>query len=228
MIVPDDEICIQNMLGVDAIAPEIEEEYLIRARMLHRQLSGGPIGPVAVVDMLRSLGYGPPVPTSGASDKPVVWRDVVVGTEIDLHIEDQWKSGYTFQGEVGGGTLAIKDGRRIDEYPAYRVRLSAMGLESDLDRKSFTDQATTEVAQGDARADLQNEVETKPQKPETVGAATRVNWGQVKKETVVWYTNGEDTFDARFHRCVKDGMAIIQIDGEPDTRVVERDKILMP
>ena len=233
MIVPDDEICIQNMLGVDAISPVIEEEYLVRARMMHRQLAGGPIGPVAIVDMLRFLGFGPPVPSTGTSGKPVVWRDIDVGTDIELHFEGQWKGGYTFQGEVGGGTIAIKDGRRIDEYPAWRVRLSTMGLAPDLNRESFTAEAQTERVEGDARAGLENEVETKLQNVETdsvdeLVVAPKVNWGQVKKNTAVWYRDGEDTFDASFTRCVKDGMAIIRVDGESDERTVARTKLLMP
>jgi len=239
MIVPDDEICIQNMLGLDIIPKDIEDEYMVRARMLHRQLSGGPIGPVAVVDMLRALGHGPPAAAPGDSGKPTVWRTVDVDTAIELSIDGEWKcEGHTFQGEVGGGTLAVKVNGRIDEYPAWQVRISDRGLPSDVDKLSFEKPANTERIVGDARVallDENNEVEIKnetseisAEEPPMQPQLDKVNWGTVKKGTGIWYRDGEDVFDAEFQRCVKDGMAVIKIEGEAKSRSVERTKLLMP
>ena len=145
MIVPDDEMCIQQMLGIDAIPEDIEREYMIRARMLHRQLAGGAIGPIAVVDLLRALGYGPPPPQATDDEGRIVWRRVEQGTPVNVRVDGQWSpngQNVTFQGEVGGGTIAVQWANgRIDEFNAFDVRLADTGLPSDVDSESFMGEA---------------------------------------------------------------------------------------
>lgn len=260
MIVPDDEQCIQQMLGIDIIPVDIEAEYMIRARMLHRQLSGGPIGPVAIVDLLRSLGYGPPPPSVVDQEGRVDWRRVEIGTAVQVRIGGEWKPssfGFTFQGEVGAGTLAVKHSGRIDEFNRFDVRIDTHGLPSDVDKASFEGKPSN-VNEADARLDLidrvvsdatshetpstkvdasENEVESSQAEgdigsddeiPVSASEEVKVNWGQVKKGTEVWYRDGADLCDAKFVRCLKDGQAFVLIAEETEPRQVARDQLQLP
>jgi hypothetical protein len=241
MIVPDDELCIQTMLGIDAIPEDIEHEYMIRVRMLHRQLAGGPIGPVAIVDMLRSLDYGPPTLVQDKDRKSIEWRSMEVGTQLHVFKGGKWRKDLhaTFQGEVGGGTIAVKIDGRIDEYNACDLRLTDNGLPADVDVESFTAPAMQVAPQADARLSLlddKNEVEMKLEsekihpddEPPIPPPVKQVNWGTVKKGTEVWFRDGENVYDASFQRCVGNGMAVITIAGEEESRDVSRTKLLMP
>ena len=153
-IVPDDELCIQQMLGIVEIPEDILEEYMIRARMFHRQLSGGAIGPVAIVDMLRALGYGPLPPQATNDEGNADWRLVERDTRVDIRIDGKWISdpGITFQGEVGGGTVAVNNRGRIDEFNSYDVQIPARVLPADVNAESFEGEADKAVP--DARASL--------------------------------------------------------------------------
>lgn len=268
-MVPDDEQCIQQMLGILDIAPEIEQEYMVWARMLHRQLAGGPIGPIAIVAMLRSLGIGPPPAQILNEEGRVDWRQLANDTPVEVKIDGEWQSGeHSFAGEIGGGTVAINVRGRIDEFNSFDVRIPAATLPSDVDAESF--KGEVERDEGDARARLiatptveetteaikngevgeyaeeeatdtepeaaaENEVEIKPPKgdigaddevPPNIGV--KVNWGQVKKKTEIWYRDGEDMHDAIFHRVVAPDKALILVNGEEDTREVERAFLKLP
>lgn len=258
MIVPDDEQCIQQMLGIDIIPDDIETEYMIRARMLHRQLAGGPIGPVAIVDLLRSLGYGPPPPPVVNAEGRIDWRRVERGTPVTIRLQGKWQDQLptTFQGEIGGGTLAIMENDRyINEYNAYDVRLSTQGLPSDVNVSSFRGEPTN-VNTADARLSLveepphdivshdnlgepESEIEVESsdsdgdigsddEVPDIPVPQTEVKWGLIKKGTEVWYRDGEDLHVAKFHRCVKNCQAMIHIEGEGKPRPVSRDQLQLP
>lgn len=56
---PTDSQQITAMLGVDQPPKELEQEYFIRVRMLHLVGLCAPLGPIAIIDMLRSLGFDP-------------------------------------------------------------------------------------------------------------------------------------------------------------------------
>lgn len=152
--VPDDEECIQQMLGILDIPIEIEREYMLRVRMLHKNSSGGPIGPIAIVDMLRFLGIGPPAPQIMNADGRADWRRVPVDTPVEISIDGKWVGGrnITFQGEVGGGTLAVDNRGKIDEFNAFEVRIPDPDLPPDVDAESF--EGEVERDEGDARAEL--------------------------------------------------------------------------
>lgn len=56
---PTDSQQIAAMLGVAQPPKELEQEYFIRVRMLHLAGLCAPLGPTAIIDMLRSLGFDP-------------------------------------------------------------------------------------------------------------------------------------------------------------------------
>lgn len=249
-LIPEDELCVQQMLGIDVIPEDIEIEYMIRVRMLHRQLAGGPIGPVAIVDMLRYLNIGPPPAQVVNEDGQADWRRVVVDTPVEAMVDEEWVAGL-FAGEVGGGTIAVKINGKIDEFNSFQVRIPQETLPADVDADSFSVPAAV-INDPDARADLLNdsesdeasseEVETESEENDVETATpqgdigiddevpryvpVKVNWGQVKKGTEVWFRDEADFFDATFLRCVKPDKAIIEIDG--NERQVDRAFLRLP
>jgi hypothetical protein len=261
-IIPDDELCIQQMLGIVDIPEDIQREYLIRTRMLHRQLAGGPIGPIAIVDMLRFLDYALPPPQVMNEDGRADWRRVEDGTPVEIRVDGKWfGENITYAGEVGGGTLAVNNNGRIDEFNAFDVRIPSAELPSDVDAESFEGEA--DRPEPDARINLigseddaetvrsapdgeiepvededapeENEV-AKPEPKGDIGTdddvpanvEQKVNWGTVKKGTEVWFRDGDDMHEAAFHHCVPPGKAKIQVQGEQETREVERAFLKMP
>jgi len=250
-LIPDDELCVQQMLGIVDIPEDIEREYMIRARMLHRQLAGGAIGPVAIVDMLRSLDYGPPPPQVVNADGNADWRRIDPGTEVEVRISGEWVRGdCTFAGEIGGGTVAVKVKGNIDEFNSFDVRIPSGELPSDVDAESFSVEADRPV--GDARLSLlnddpskdieplpKNEVEklpvqgdigsddeVPPHRPATMVAGEKIDWRTVKKGSEVWLRDGDDIRDAKFLRNVNPGKAVVVVDGAE--REVDRAFLKLP
>ena len=158
MILPDDEMTIQRMLGVSEIPADVHDEYLDRVRFLHREVSGGPLGPGMVVDMLRHLGYSPG--DSGSTQGGVKdWRSVDRGTRVQVRRAGHWTAAdmeCRFEGFVDSGTLAVLlPGGRVDEFNKCDVRL----LEEESDGVIRPDESVGGTmrdgsADPDARLDL--------------------------------------------------------------------------
>ena len=126
MILPDDELTIQRMLGVTTIPADIHDEYLRRVRFLHREVAGGPMGAGMIVDMLRFLGHEPR--ESGSTQSPVTdWRQVNRGERVQVRRAGHWTAKDVecrFDGFVDSGTLAVLlPGGYVDEFNKYDVRL---------------------------------------------------------------------------------------------------------
>lgn len=119
---PTDYQQINAMLGVQSPPKELEQEYFTRLRML--QLAGvdGPLGPVALVDLIRSLGFDPaeePLPCVPWERYPA---DGTIRVEARWRIgnEDKWLSG-VFRGVVGQDLIAVQ----MESEPIARHFLSS-------------------------------------------------------------------------------------------------------
>lgn len=127
MIVPEDELTIQRMLGVLDVPADIHDEYLRRVRFLHREVAGGPMGPGMLVDLLRFLGYEPAV-SGSQHQSDCDWRTVDRGTRVQIRRNGYWTEvamECRFEGFVDSGTLAVLlPGGRVDEFPRHDVRIA--------------------------------------------------------------------------------------------------------
>ena len=161
MILAQDEMTIQRMLGCNEVPADVHDEYLKRVRFLHRETSGGPMGPGMIVDMLRFLGFEPAI---SGSDNPemVDWRDVERGTRVRVRRAGRWTASDVvcrFEGFVDMGTLAVElPGGRVDEFNKCDVKLLVINQEiQGLDQQAA--QAGTMrdgKAEPDARLSLQD------------------------------------------------------------------------
>lgn len=127
MIVPEDELTIQRMLGVLDVPADIHDEYLRRVRFLHREVAGGPIGPGMLVDLLRFLGYEPAV-SGSKQQNDCDWREIERGTRVQIRRNGYWTEvamECRFEGFVDSGTLAVLlPGGRVDEFARHDVRIA--------------------------------------------------------------------------------------------------------
>ncbi|MEM6692989.1 MAG: hypothetical protein AAF664_26405, partial [Planctomycetota bacterium] len=181
MIVPDDQLCILQMLSLEVMPEDIEEEYGIRIRMYHRQGAGGPIGPIALIDMLRHLGYECGQPKFAKKSEQVDWRKTEEGTPVQVQIGNEWSTQRaTFQGMVSSGTLCIERDGKMDEFNAFDVRLVEGLFPSDVDpkdMKSKPDAPINQVERGSNSSDDGDIGDSADAPPK------QTNWGNVKKGT---------------------------------------------
>lgn len=124
MIVLQDEELLHNWLG-DDLPADVVTECELRTKWFHSAGSGGALGALSLIEMLRFLGYQPPA----AEERPVDvdWRSVPHGTPIEAQFGGEWMPG-TFGGIIMGGTLEVHlDG---DEY-VHECNRNAVRLAGD-------------------------------------------------------------------------------------------------
>lgn len=122
MVISEDEVVLLRITGLDELPPDIVEEYTQWAVMHHRLGFGGPIGALACIAIVRSLGYeasGTELPKQ-AHD----WGNVELGTEILVPDGDGWKEG-RFAGLVMSGVAAVRfEGDEMTrEFPLARCKI---------------------------------------------------------------------------------------------------------
>ena len=171
MILAQDEMTIQRMLGCNEIPQDIHDEYLRRIRFLHRETSGGPMGPGMIVDLLRFMGCEPAV---SGSDNPAMvdWREVERGTRVKVRRAGRWTANDVvcrFEGFVDMGTLAVElPTGRVDEFNKCDVRILAInenpGIVPDKVEQGSMQDGKVEP---DARIELEPEVEPEPEQSPT-------------------------------------------------------------
>jgi len=272
IMVPDDELLIQQMLGISIIPDDIQEEYGIRITLYHRHGPGGPLGPLALIDMLRFLDYSCEVGKEIRKDEErmeIDWHTVPTGTPVQVRQKGLWiMSMATYQGIVQAGILAIERFGRVDEYRAIDVRLPTEDdtptppppieeVEEDDEpapkmtktpRKSpskggrSTKKKTGRSAKkraspkGKSKPDpVAEEPEKEPETPkpassfaagEEIGGhnvdsrdmfleeSRKTKWTTVKKNTPIYFREGDETHEGVFLRSAGSKRADIQLDDE--------------
>jgi len=246
MILAQDEMTIQRMLGCNEVPVDVHDEYLRRVRYLHRETAGGPMGPGMVVDMLRFLGYEPGVT---GSDNPgmVDWRQVERGTRVRIRRAGKWTAKDVvcrFEGFVDMGTLAVElPGGYVDELNKCDVQvLSKEDIGENIgfvpDDKQQVGSFIDGTPEPDARVSL-----PEPEQPEPSGQEEELtadspelqppgpawppvpDWKLVKELDPVWVRErvGEgkdaeiDVHDAKFLKRIPGGkIKVKMVVGEGD------------
>lgn len=238
MIHPEDSQLVQQMTGFDAVPEDVAAECGVRLAMYHRGGGTGPLGTLAVVDVLRSLGYK----AEQERDAPaaVDWSAYPGNgsVRVEARFFGTWMPG-RFHGFVEHGMLNV----RLDNDDVHRecmpciVRLAA----------------TSEAAGGaDGRVDGQPDTVSSPDEPaaeaieippaEPVGIASVADddpeppddgvdaslveaLSAVPTGTKVWVEINDDYKDGVLHEVDGSGMVIVQIDGEDEQRIVRADSV---
>jgi hypothetical protein len=119
MFVQQDEDSLLRMLGGE-ISEEVKSEYETRLSMFHSDGNSGPLGSLALIDMVRSLGLG------GRSRKvtgvAVNWRDVATNGTVCVIADG---SPGKFVGFCDHGLLAVRldDNEFVQEFRASQVQI---------------------------------------------------------------------------------------------------------
>src|SRR5690606_28678819 len=118
-----DLTAILAILGEPTVPVKVEREYRVRREMLHRSGAPGPLGPLGVVDLMRSLGYScrPRKPDADS----INWREQPRGTAVDVLVGDVWRRGESC-GLGGAGLLYVRrnDTSVVEEVRRVNVRLA--------------------------------------------------------------------------------------------------------
>lgn len=197
MIHPDDDAALQRMIGKTELPADVQEEYEIRATMFHRNGGTGPLRGLALVDLVRFLGYMPPRREKPSAD--VDWRKYPTdgSVQVEARFYGAWMPG-RFLGFVEHGTLAVRldEDSKVRECRKDMVRL--VGIEEKL-RPDADDKP-------DARADLLEDDE--PPAPTVAPNLDATDWSEVAEGTAVWVDNDGDIEDAVFLRAADDKVIV--------------------
>jgi hypothetical protein len=133
MIIQADEESLQRMLGVEphSFPPAVIAEYELRLQMFHGDGHSGPIGTVAIIDMLRSMKLGPRPRNELPKETDWVRMPKDGSVTVEAYVksaedgEHKWVIG-TYLGIVGVGTLAVRlDGASwVHEFTRKDVRIA--------------------------------------------------------------------------------------------------------
>lgn len=229
MMIPADLDSIKRMLGCDdnSIPKIIRREYQIRLRMFHCNGNSGALGTLGLIDMLRSLKYGPAVPVD--PPKYIDWTRVP--TDGSVHVEaktpayekvmghmgrngsEHWRPG-VYVGRVGVGSLAVRlDGNQyVGEFAARDVRIPSAATEPE------EDPADTPVV-----------LKAEPEPEDLVPLVPPSPKGNPLDRAVdgdpVWVEDRGDLVDGVFKGRNEHGVLIVVV-GEPCARAFPPEKVI--
>ena len=225
MIAPQDEQSLQRMLGQDVIPADVAAEYTLRKRMFDGDGSGGPLGTLGCIDLLRFLGHAPPALAAAAGD--VEWHNLPQdgSLSVEARFFGDWKLG-VFLGFVEHGILAVKldeDGI-VHECHRHIVRLTA--------RKSVTLEKPIDDDGPDARINLIKPAEAASGPDDLVVDEPEVaefgaqDWSLAKSGDEVWVNIDGDMAEAKFVSRSDAGVEVI-LDGEQSPQTFAEGKVML-
>lgn len=150
---PQDEQSLLRLLGTNTVPEEVQHEYRIRVKWFHSDGHSGPMGTLALVNMLRYLGYK----ANPEQEKPKVtdWRAVPKDKSVQVEVEWQNEKRLgRFCGMVGAGMLMIDmDGdEMVREFPPYQVKVVGVDKEEEPDAELLPTPAAEMAAKEEAEA----------------------------------------------------------------------------
>lgn len=216
MIHTDDEYALGRMLGITEFPADLIKEYELRLRMFHANGHSGPLGTIALISVVRELGYGPPY----VEEKPVSsdWRKYPYdgSVRVEARFFGGWQLG-VFLGFVEAGTVAVKldNDETVRECRPDMVRLAAADAPPPPPTKAEAAASAAEAAKlsanepKDAATDEPDEIIELDDAP---AAAVTGQWVDVKAGAKVWVERGSDILDGEFVACVSDTVPpVIQV-----------------
>lgn len=202
MIQPDDEVSLLRMLKADRLPSDVRQECELRTRWFHADGNSGRLGTLAMIDILRHLGYSPP-----AAPAPIVPAVALlpVGSPVEANFFGGWQPG-TMLGLGPGGTIVVRldSDNSVKECHAHVVRVA--------DVASVTAPLPEEKP---AKATKPAEYREPP--AEVLPAAQEIDWGNVEAGAEVWINDGDDVKDGRLVAYHGEFMTC-HVDGEDSAR----------
>lgn len=185
---------LQILLGVTEIPEKYAREYRIRKRMYDRIGGGGPLGTIALVDLLRFCGFSlrdliePPAETN--------WDGVRKGARVEVLIDNEWKPGeFLGFGELKTLHVQLDHDPWVKECPKSLVRLAKE------QKKPAIEKVVTEVVQTVVAEQPTDEGMYSP-------------WNQQPAGLNVWVEMENDLKDGTFVRVHDAERVVVEVNGE--------------
>ncbi len=224
MIHRQDEFSIQRILGVSDLPTEVVSEYELRLSMYHRDGNSGPLGTIALIDMVRSLGLRPEKVVERIA--PVDWRNYPVdGTvRVQARFFGAWMPG-VYLGPVEAGTIAVRlDGEDF----VKECRPDIVRLLEDEQEVAPADELP------DARARLldvpvASEAAQEPEEEQSAvaesipGEKDKTDWGLVDFGAAVFIEHDDDYTEGKFCAVGANGLLSVLIDGASEPIEISED-----
>jgi len=193
MLMPLDEETVVAMVGVGSVAnlpKEFMDEYLLRATMLARAGKAGPIGPLAMLHLIREFKLEPPKPKVAVEVSD--WDTMAKGSRIVFRGQ-----GGVYCGNSSLSTVLIRlDGRNAqEEVLASEVKSDENQIAPGIPNAAFEREPLppaaklTEPRSGIAGDIIRPEIEPEAQEK---AAAILSQWGMVDAGSPVWVRGGGD------------------------------------
>lgn len=202
---PSDEQMLQGMLGQLSIPEDLETEVMVRTTLFHRAGPNGPIGPIALIDAVRSLGYKPK--TLEKSTERVDWGRLPQDgrTRVEARFFGTWLSG-VFTGFVEHGTLSIRldDDGTVRECAPLNVRLvevlDALPIEEPVPMLARKLDEVPDDSPEESPAPAEASSEELPATPEPAPPPPKetTDWSKVSAGAPVYVELGDDFADGEF------------------------------
>ena len=206
---PQDVEMMERMVpgSVDDI---LEQEYMYRYRMYHRSGATGPLGSLALVDLLRHLGLTPPKP--GESVGKTDWKDVPLGNIVAT---SDGREG-EFVGLIANGTVGVRfpDSPQIIEFRAFDVTPGPRAVPEDVIEDL--------PQEPDKVPEVYQEANVAPEKAD-------VDWTKLSKGQELWVKLDGDMYDATLIKKSPGPKKVtVKLKGSEEERVFSKDLITVP
>ena len=227
LILEEDLDSIKRMLGCDeqSIPGCILAEYRVRLRMFHCNGHSGPMGTLGLIDLLRSLKYGPrkqsdPLRIIDWSRMPT---NGTLHVEAKVHITKdkmEWQPG-VYLGRVGVGGVAVRlDGHKwVHEFSPRDVRIP------------ISKEEETEVKDGPPPTVITLEPpqpvhqrKSRPKIPSIPPEDGKNPLNRAKIGDDLWVQEEEDLLDASYQGRIGDEILVL-VEGEEKPRSFPESKI---
>lgn len=208
-----DQQVLQAILGVEQLPEDVVQEAELRTKLYHGAgACSGPLGPLAMIDLVRFLGHRPK--KAEPKVEGVIWRNLTTDGSVKVVAGPFFGSMQegVFLGIMPDGKLAIKinvDGMVRE----CRQQMVTLASEGHVDYKEPAPPV----------ADLiQEPIDTQDEEiPEFA-------WESVSKDAPVWVSQGDDKdpLTGSFVKVLKDGKLSVKIEGEDKARAFEKETVL--
>ena len=220
-----DQETLTRILGMDPIPNDILEECDLRTSMFHKSGASGPMGALAMISLVRDLGYKPA--SQAERSAKTEWRELPQDGSVRIEAGPFFGTMQpgTFLGFVQAGMLAVK----LDEDDFVReVRADMVKLAADQRKPA---EGSEDAAVPDARINLiekrplarKAEAVELPEEPITFEdpADQEFNWAYVDIDSKVWVDFEGDQVDAKFKGVSDDGKLEVVLKGKKKSQLVE-------
>lgn len=213
----------ERFLGTNEIPKKFVREYSLRISLYHRDGNSGPLGTLAIIELLRFGGWRPPHPADEPEEE-TNWDAVKRGTRVEARFFGSWAPGeFVGFGEHKVLLVRLDDDEFIKECRRDMVRVAedqTPRVVEVVEQKEVLPPDPDEVPSdhADVMPEAPKADEWVPPTVETpAGQFKQTDWTQVAAGDEVWVTLNDEPMDGTFVSVANDGQVVVLIAGQEHT-----------